>query len=184
MCRRVLLLLVLTAAPALAQSQPADPATLTLDRIFTSGDFRGHRVPAVRWLDSGTYTTLQPSKTHKGASDIVRFDAAGKAEVLVAAEKLTPPDAKEPLPVHGYEFSKDLEVVLIFTNSVKVWRANTRGDYWTFRRSTGKLAKIGGDAKPATTMFAKLSPDGPPVGYVRENHLFGGPVAGGPGPRL
>jgi dipeptidyl-peptidase 4 len=43
-------------------------------------------------------------------------------------------------------------VVVIFTNSVKVWRQNTRGDYWTFHRSSGQLAKLGGDAKPSTLM--------------------------------
>ena len=138
----------------------------------------------MKWLDGGAYTTLQPSKAHKGASDLVRCDAAGKSEVLVPAEKLIPPDAKEPLAVHGYELSKDLDLVLIYTNSVKVWRQNTRGDYWTFRRSTGKLAKLGGDAKPSTLMFAKLSPDGTRVGYVRENNLYVEPADGGAATQL
>ncbi len=169
---------VLLALVATLQAQAPDPAKLTLDRIHASDDFRGERVPAVRWLDGGGYTTLQPAKGNKG-SDLLRFDAAGKSEVLVPAEKLTPPDAKEPLAVHGYDLSDDLDVLLVFTNSKKVWRANTRGDYWTFRRSTGKLAKLGGDAKPSTLMFAKLSPDGKQVGYVRENNVYVEPVGGG-----
>ncbi len=184
MYRPSLLFLALTALPATAQPQQPDPAKLTLDRIFASDDFKGENVPAVKWLDGGAYTTLQPSKAHKGASDLVRFDAAGKGEVLVAAEKLIPPGAKEPLAIHGYELSKDLDLVLIYTNSVKVWRQNTRGDYWTFRRSTGTLAKLGGDAKPSTLMFAKLSPDGTRVGYVRGNNLFVEPVAGGAAAKL
>ena len=181
---RSLLLLLLTVTPAFAQPAAPDPAKLTLDRIFASDDFRGDRSSAVKWLDGGAYTTLQPSKAHKGASDIVRFDATGKSEVLVAAEKLIPPNAKDPLSIHGYEFSKDLDLVLIFTNSAKVWRANTRGDYWTFRRSTGKLAKLGGDAKPSTLMFAKLSPDATRVGYVRENNIFIEPSENGTATKL
>jgi dipeptidyl-peptidase-4 len=183
MCRRFPLLLVLVAGPAVAQ-QPADPAKLTLDRIYASDEFRGDRAPAVKWLDGGAYTSLRPAKEHKGASDIIRTDAAGKVEVLVAAEKLVPPDAKEPLAVRGYEFTADLDLVLIYTNAVKVWRADTRGDYWTFRRSTGKLTKLGGAAKPSTLMFAKLSPDGTRVGYVHENDLYAVPVSGGPAVRL
>ena len=179
MRRCSLLFLALAAAPVAAQPPKADPAKITLDRIFASDDFRGDPVPAVKWLDGGAYTTLAPSKAHKGASDIVRTDKDGKSEVLVAAEKLTPPGAKEPLPIHGYELSKDLDVVLVFTNAARVWRQYTRGDYWTFRRSTGALAKLGGDAKPSTLMFAKLSPDATLVGYVRENNLFVEPVAGG-----
>ena len=141
MDRRLFLVLILIASPVAAQQQPPDPAALTLDRIFVSDDFRGDRVPAVKWLDGGAYTTLQPSKSHKNASDIVRFDSAGKSEVLVAAEKLIPPDAKEPLAIQGYELSDDLDLVLIYTNSVKVWRQNTRGDYWTFRRSTTPISQ-------------------------------------------
>jgi dipeptidyl-peptidase 4 len=175
-----LLLLLLAVAPIAARPKKTDPARLTLDRIFASTEFRGDRAPLVKWLDGGGYTTLQPSKPHKNASDIVRVDVAGKTTVLVPAEKLIPPGVKEPLAIQGYELSKDLDLVLVYTNSKKVWRANTRGDYWTFRRSIGKLTKVGRDAKPATLMFAKLSPDGTRVGYVHENNLFVEPVGGGP----
>jgi len=143
--------------------------------------FAGDRVPQVKWLDGGAYATLEPSKAHKGANDIVRVDATGRNEILVAAGRLIPQNAKEPLAIHGYEFSKDLDLVLTYTNSAKVWRANTRGDYWTFRRSTGKLSKLGGDAAASTLMFAKLSPDGTRVGYVRGNNLFVEPSEGGGG---
>jgi dipeptidyl-peptidase-4 len=180
---RLLVLVAFVVVPA-ARGQDPDPAKLTLDRVFNSDDFRGDRAPAVKWLDGGAYTTLEPSKTHKGASDLVKVDAAGKAEVLVPAEKLVPPDAKEPLSIHGYELSDDLDIVLIFTNSAKVWRANTRGDYWTYRRSTGRLAKLGKDAKPATLMFAKLSPDATRVGYVRENNIYVEPAGGGTAAKL
>jgi dipeptidyl-peptidase-4 len=183
---RSLLLLALVAGPLHAeQPAAADPTKLTIDRIFASDDFKAERLPAVKWLDGAAYTTLQPRKQPKEGADIVRVDAAtGKAEVLVAAEKLVPAGEKEPLAVQGYALSKDLDVALVYTNSARVWRQNTRGDYWTFRRSTGTLAKVGGDAKPATLQFAKLSPDGTRVGYVRENNLYAEPVGGGPAVRL
>ena len=34
------------------------------------------------------------------------------------------------------------------------------------------VTRLGGDAKPATLMFAKFSPDGSQVGYVRENNIY------------
>ena len=43
-----LLLLLLTVSPAFAQPKAPDPATLTLDRIFVSAEFRGDRVPEVK----------------------------------------------------------------------------------------------------------------------------------------
>ncbi|QEL17934.1 S9 family peptidase [Limnoglobus roseus] len=181
---RFALSIALVYATASVSAQTPDPTRLTLDRIFTGEEFRGDHLAVLKWLDHGAYTTLSPSPTHKGANDLVRFDAAGKRDVLVPAERLIPPTAKEPLAVQGYELSKDLDLVLIYTNAVKVWRQNTRGDYWTFRRSTGALAKLGGDAKPSTLMFAKLSPDATRVGYVCENNLYVEPAAGGPATRL
>jgi dipeptidyl-peptidase-4 len=185
MCRRSLFLLLLVTSPLVAQAPRPDPARLTLDRIFVSGDFAGDRVPLIKWLDGGgAYTSLERSKTVLGSSNIVRCDVTGKCELLVPAEKLIPPGAKDPLVIESYELSKDLDVALIFTKSVKVWRLNTRGDYWTIRRSTGKLTRLGGDTAPSTLMFAKLSPDGKEVGYVHDSNLYVQSVDGGSPVRL
>jgi dipeptidyl-peptidase-4 len=180
----LVLFVSLNSALAAPPPETPDPARLTLDRVFASEEFKGDLVPKVKWLEDGAYTTLHPSKIHKKASDIVRVDPGGKSEVLVPLEKLIPTNAKEPLAVMDYELSKDLDLALIYTNSVKVWRQNTRGDYWTFRRSTGKLTKLGGDAAPSTLMFAKLSPDGARVGYVHQNNLFVEPAEGGSATKL
>jgi dipeptidyl-peptidase-4 len=173
---------VLFAASVVAAQQP-DPAKLTLDRLFAGKEFGGAPAPRPRWLPDGGTTTTRPAKGGKTA-DIVRTRADGTTEVLVAADTLVPPGGKEPLAVQGYELSADLDVVLISTNTARVWRTNSRGDYWTFRRSTGRLAKLGGGAKPSTLMYAKLSPDGTRVGYVRENNLYVEPVGGGAAVKL
>ena len=80
--------------------------------------------------------------------------------------------ATGPLAVESYEFSVDESRVLIFTNSRRVWRRNTRGDYWLLDVATRRLRKLGGDAAPASLMFATLSPDGTRVAFVRENNLY------------
>ena len=87
---RFALFALLAFAPAAAAQAP-DPAILTVDRIFAGDEFRGDRFAAPKWLDGAAYTALIPSKTIEGANDLVRFDAAGKADVLVPAEKLVPP---------------------------------------------------------------------------------------------
>ena len=63
-------------------------------------------------------------------------------------------------------------ITLIFTNARKVWRYNTRGDYWVMDMDGRRLRKLGGDAPPSTLMFAKFSPDGNRVGYVRERNIY------------
>jgi dipeptidyl-peptidase-4 len=53
-----------------------------------------------------------------------------------------------------------------------VWRQNTRGDYWVLDLGSGVLQKLGGDAPEAALMFAKFSPDGSRVAYVRQNDIY------------
>lgn len=175
--------LALAAAWAVACAGPAwgqtDPARLTLDRIFVSGDFRSGGDHGGQWLDAGTLARTSASPTAKGFSDIVTEEAStGSKKVLVPAEKLVPQGAKEPLRISGFTLSKDRDAVLISTNTAKVWRRDTRGDYWVFSLSTGKLHKLGGDAKPSSLQFAKFSPDAKSVGYVRENNIWVEPAGG------
>jgi len=128
----------------------------------------------VQWQSDGSgYLALEPSITKKDAVDIVRYDAlTGDRTIKVAAEKLTP-NGGVPLGIDEFYFTSDEQKVLIFTNTARVWRSNTRGDYWVLDLKTGSLHKLGGkDAPPSSLMFAKFSPDGTRVGYVRDNNIF------------
>jgi len=170
--KRILLLpiILLFLVPVIAQ-QP-DPSLLTVDSIFT---YRTRSLGPVRWQEDGSgYLALEPSPTKKDAVDIVRYDAtSGARTVKVSAEKLTPGGAAEPLSVEEFSFTPDEKKLLIFTNSARVWRSNTRGDYWVLDLSTGNLHKLGGaDAKPSSLMFAKFSPNGEMIGYVRDNNIY------------
>ena len=64
--------------------------------------------------------------------------------------------------------------LLIFTNTRKVWRQNTRGDYWVLESSRGgeRSEQVGAGAPEASLMFAKFSPDATRVGYVRGNNIY------------
>ena len=170
MRHRILLIpiLLLLLVPAFAQQ---DPSLLTLDSIFT---YRTRSLGPVQWQSDGSgYLALEPSITKKDAVDIVRYDAlTGDRTIKVAAEKLTP-NGGVPLGIDEFYFTSDEQKVLIFTNTARVWRSNTRGDYWVLDLKTGSLHKLGGkDAPPSSLMFAKFSPDGTRVGYVRDNNIF------------
>ncbi|HKC84984.1 MAG TPA: DPP IV N-terminal domain-containing protein, partial [Blastocatellia bacterium] len=169
----IILFALLIAAPLFAQ-QPArqtDASLLSLDTIFT---YRPQMLGWHQWQSDGSgYLMLEPAAAGKGALDIVRYDAAtGAKTILVSAQSLTPPGASSPLVIEEFTLSDDNQRLLIFTNSERVWRSNTRGDYWAFDLKSAKLRKLGGDAKPSTLMFAKFSPDATRVGYVRENNIY------------
>jgi dipeptidyl-peptidase-4 len=92
--------------------------------------------------------------------------------VLVAAARLTPPGTQAALAIDDYIWSADSKRLLVLTNTQRVWRDNTRGDYWVLDLDSGKLRKIGGAAPASSLMFAKFSPDGTRVGYVRGNNIY------------
>ena len=163
------------ALSLLCSSTLAAQDSLTLEGIFNSGDFVPEQLGPVRWLDQeAAYVRLEADSTTPGAQELVRYDAAtGRREVWIPGARLVPPGDSTPLAVEDYSVSPDKRRILIFTNSKKVWRQNTRGDYWALDLSTWRLGRLGGaQAKPSTLMFAKFSPDGSRVAYVRENNLY------------
>jgi dipeptidyl-peptidase-4 len=174
--------IVLTALPCLRAiaGEPEDPSRLTLQRIYGAPEFEPERV-RVDWLaDSSGYCTLESSEGLPGGRDVVRHDPeTGKRTVLVPAAHLIPPGESAPLAIDDYAFSHDQCRVLVFTNSRRVWRVNTRGDYWVLDRSSRELRKLGGDAPPASLMHAKFAPVGSLVAYVRGNNLYVEDVADG-----
>ncbi|NOT48260.1 MAG: DPP IV N-terminal domain-containing protein, partial [Acidobacteria bacterium] len=161
-------------AQATAPAPSGDPSRLTVERIFNSTEFMPARFGGFRWLkDGSSFTRYEPSASVKGASDLVSYRIdTNERKMLLSADKLIPKGETKPLSIQGLDYSADDRRMLIYTNSVKVWRLNTKGDYWLYEPTTGKLTKLGGDAKPSTMMFAKFSPDGSRVGYVRENDLY------------
>lgn len=148
----------------------ADPATLTLDSIFT---FRAKSLNALKWQADGKGYLVLEDSGKGGAQDLVRYDiATGDRSILIGADKLVPAGATAPLVVEEFDVSPDARKLLLFTNTARVWRSNTRGDYWVIDLASGKLQKLGGDAPTSSLMFAKFSPDSTRVGYVRGNNIY------------
>jgi dipeptidyl-peptidase 4 len=152
-----------------ASGQPAPASIARPSRISTDASHPGE----IRWEPEGNaYLDREAAKGGQGV-DIVRLDAVtGSKTTLVAAAQLRPQAGAPPLSVEGFDLSRDGKTLLVYTNSRRVWRSNTRGDYWALDLRTSRLHKLGGDAKPSTLSFAKLSPDGSRVGYVCENNLY------------
>jgi dipeptidyl-peptidase-4 len=177
------IVLVLAALRPAASQAPSDPSLVTVERIYNTRDFQGERFGPVRWLDDSTYTAVEPSPDGRG-TQLVRVDAAsGRKSVLVDVGSLTPVGDSIPLDIEDYDWSPDHSRLLVFTNSARVWRENTRGDFWVLSLATKQLRQLGGAAaraEPSTLQFAKFSPDGQRVAYLRQHNIYVEPVSGGP----
>ena len=169
----MLMALVCANGRVFADGPPTTGSLLTIDRLFGAREFETESLPELHWSKrSSTYFTLNKATVGAGR-DLVRHDpATGKKEILVPASAFVPKDSKVPLSIEAIDFSADESRMLIYTNSKRVWRRNTRGDYWLLDVASRELKKLGGNAAPATLMFAKLSPEGSRVAFVRENNLY------------
>ena len=95
-----------------------------------------------------------------------------KPVVILSKQQLTPAGSTSPLQINFYSFSSDQQKVLLFTNTKKVWRLHTKGDYWVLDRTSGSLTQLGKTLPSSSLMFAKFSPDGKSVGYVSGNNIY------------
>ncbi|WP_282160822.1 S9 family peptidase [Ulvibacterium marinum] len=156
----------------LAFSAPSQE-TLKLEDMYTHGTYAAKGYGPVRWMKDNTgYSTLEENPEF-GGNDIIRYEAkSGKRSVLVSAEKLIPPGESAPLPIRNYEWSLDNSKLLIFTNTRKVWRYHTRGNYWVLDLASGSLKQLGKSMESSSLMFAKFSPDASRVGYVSKNNIY------------
>src|SRR5215469_15617931 len=161
----------LSSANCLADEREA--AGKLLARTMFNPELRPRTFRGGQWFGNGdSYLALEPSST-PGGTDIVRYQtASGDREIFVPAARLVPAGDKKPLSIESYSLSSDGKQLLLLTNSKTVWRQNTRGDYWLFDLATGALRKLGGDEPASSLMFAKFSPDGSRVAYVRANNLY------------
>lgn len=159
-------------------------AQLTVEKIYKDSEFSSDYIGRIRWLADGSgYTAIEDSaakttddkgKEKSIGKDIVIYNPETLArKVLISAEQLTPKGEEKPLAINNYIWSDDKQKLLIYTNSKRVWRSNSRGDYWVLTLADNQLTKLGGTlAKPSTLMFAKFSSDASKVAYVFENNIY------------
>jgi dipeptidyl-peptidase-4 len=169
--------LVSVSGPSAAAGQQE----LTVERIYGSGDFSGQSM-SVRWMPDGRHwSTIE--RDSAGHSELWQVDAlTGQREKLVSAAELIKQGSDEPLRIESYAFSVDGRRLLIFAESQQVWRARTKGRYYVFDYPTRRLFPVSN--AEGWQMFAKFSPDGRQVAFVRDNDIYVADLASGEEQRL
>lgn len=169
---------------------------LSNEAIFDARLYDAERPVASRWHPDGkSFTVLETNPAYEGAEkavdvngdliehpkDLVTYDFETlDRTVLLSAQDLVTPASERPLVIDDYAWSKDQRKLLLYSNSVRVWRVKSRGDYAVLDLDSGALTPLGGpEARPSTLQFAKFSPDGSKVAYVREANVFVEEIATG-----
>lgn len=154
-------------------STVAQNKQLTLENIYKNNIYGAKGVGQLRWMkDNKGYSTLEYNSVQKGMDILLCDVETNKKKVLISALQLTPSGAQKSLSVADYTWSDDNSKVLIFTNTRKVWRQNSRGDYWVLNLTNNKLTQVGKGLEEATLMFAKFSPDAKKIAYVSKLNIY------------
>lgn len=121
----------------------------------------------IRWAKDGN------AYYRNEAGEVNRYELpANTKTTFLSKADLTPTGQSEALKVRSFTLSDDGNLVLIYTNTKKVWRLDTQGDYWVLNRTAKSLTKIGKDKPASSLRFAKTSPDGKKVAYVSDFDLY------------
>ena len=124
--------------------------------FFVSINLFGRVLPNdVVWNESETgYFTIKDN-------NIVLVSTRGKEDKVILSSSQV-----NNLEIESFSFSQSKNKILIFTQSVKVWRYNTRGDYWVYDFKKNEIQKLGRNMSGSSLMFAKFSPNERFVAYV------------------
>lgn len=132
------------------------------------------------WLSASAQSAEDIQWSKKGNSfyniensSIAEYQVAsfGK-KLIVDSLQLIPEGQKKALAIRSFSISEDGRKLLIYTNSKKVWRRDTRGDYWVFDVNNKTLKQLGKGRPSSSLMFAKISPDGTKAAYVSEHNIY------------
>ena len=132
--------------------------TQTIFYIFflISTNLLGRVLPSdVVWNENETgYYTIKENS-------IVLVSTRGKKDKIILTSSQV-----NNIKIESFSFSQSKNKVLLFTESVKVWRYNTRGDYWVYDFNKNEMQKLGREMSSSSLMFAKFSPNENFVAYV------------------
>ena len=149
---------------------------LSVHSIWGSTEFASDLTEVVWMRDGSAYTVLEADAA--GNRDLYRVDPTnGNKRLLVRSTDLVPAGAKTPVAIEQYRLSQDGTKLLVFTNSVRVWRQNTKGTFYVWDLTARRLVPVSN--APGYQQFAKLSPDGRQVAFVRDNNVYVTDLASG-----
>ena len=124
--------------------------------FFLTYNLFGRVLPSdIIWNENETgYYTIKDN-------NIILVSTKGKAD-----KTILPSSKINNINIESFTFSKSKNKILLFTKSVKVWRYNTRGDYWVYDFKKDEIQKLGRNMSGSSLMFAKFSPNENFVAYV------------------
>jgi dipeptidyl-peptidase 4 len=137
--------------------------------FFSFGQFKADKI---KWTKDGA------GMYENDNGSIVKTNLkTGQPTVLISKDGLK--QNGKTVDVKDFAVSNNEQLILIFTNTARVWRYNTKGDYWLYNVVSKSMKQIGKSRPAQSLLYAKLSPDGKQVAYVSQNNIYVEDIATG-----
>lgn len=138
----------------------AQPATISLEQIWASGDLYAKSVPGFNFLKDGKhYTRLEGNK-------IQQYDFTTGALV---ATILDPANLEQELTIDDYVFSDDEQRILLAVEKESIYRRSSREFSYVYDRESESLTPVYEEGK---VQYASFNPAADKVAFVFENNLY------------
>jgi dipeptidyl-peptidase-4 len=126
----------------------------------------GAEAQEIKWAKDGA------SYYQATGGEIISITLPKNERKTIVGRSLLESASNDLARIKDFTISEDGTKVLVFTNSKKVWREETRGDYYVVDLKLNKVSRIGKDKPSASLMFAKFSPDGNKVAYISKHNIY------------
>ena len=152
-----LLLAILIITPTFAQKRD-----ITLDDLWQNYTFYPSYIGGFNSMNDGEHYSIM-KKTEKGQEIIKhQFKDGKKVRTLFSSADF---DIQR---INNYTFSDDEKLLLLSTETEKIYRYSSKSAYYIYNIFTDKLKKLTDDK----VMYATFSPNGEKVAYVFDNNLY------------
>ncbi|MBL7885020.1 MAG: DPP IV N-terminal domain-containing protein, partial [Bacteroidia bacterium] len=156
-------LFIIGFAILMVNNLSAQKKDITLEDIYKNGTFRSKGVYGLVSMNDGFhYSTLERDTIFK-----YEYGKASKPEMIVCKSNLVV-NGKQ-LRIDSYQFSADESKMLIASETEQVYRHSTLENYYVYDRKTKTISTISTAEKQ---MYARFSPDGTKVGFVKSNNIY------------
>lgn len=162
-----------------------DSSILSLDRIYSTSEFQVKRMPSFQWISGGEeYIILEDAEGRKGQDIAIYNTLDGNKRSIFSDVHEASLSEIDKIRIEAISLSDDESKVLMFYDSKRVWRSNTKGKYKIFNRSAlresrenrGRFIKsffdLGSGLPKSSLMFAKFSPANDKIAYVSGFNIY------------
>ncbi|MGD8307549.1 MAG: S9 family peptidase [Ignavibacteria bacterium] len=134
--------------------------------------FIGEYFSGGEWDKKGSKITFIQFDRTALTTNLLKYDLeSGDTTKIIDGSNLYADDVERNILIEDYSYHNSGDQILIFTDTAPVWRDNTQGFYYIYDIESKKLTNISSRDK-GYQLFAKFSPDGKYVAFVRDRNIF------------